>query len=130
MVTQHATWFAADIIFSTININQDNVHEWAILDSGVTSHFLLTTAPTTNKNPALSPLHVTMRDGDQVQSTHPCDLDIPLLPSNACNRHIVPGLASHSLLSIVKLCNAGCDMTLTKTICVELSASTTKDDTN
>ena len=102
---------------STINLNQHNIHEWAILDSGATSHFLLTTAPTTNKKAALNPLHVTMPDGDQVQSTHTCDLDIPQLPANARDGHIVPGLAAHSLLSIVKLCNAGCDVTLSKIKC-------------
>ena len=102
---------------STINLNQHNIHEWAILDSGATSHFLLTTAPTTNKKAALNPLHVTMPDGNQVQSTHTCELDIPQLPANARDDHIVPGLAAHSLLSIVKLCNAGCDVTLSKIKC-------------
>ena len=72
---------------STINLNQHNVHEWPILDSGATSHFLLTTAPTTNKKAALNPLHVTMPDGDQVQSTHTCELDIPQLPVNARDGH-------------------------------------------
>ena len=62
---------------STINLNQHNIQEWEILDSGATSHILLTTAPTTNKKAALNPLHVTMPDGDQVQSTHTCELDVP-----------------------------------------------------
>ena len=79
-VTQHGAWFAADIGLSTINTNQDNVNEWALLDLGTTSHFLLTTDPTANKKPALSPLRVTMPDGEHIQSTQKCDLDILLLP--------------------------------------------------
>jgi hypothetical protein len=101
-------------MISTINLNQHNVHKWAILDSGATSHFLLTTAPTTNKKVALNPLHITMPDGDQVQSTHTCDLDVLQLPMDAQNGHIISGLAAHSLLSIVKQCNASCDVTLSK----------------
>ena len=31
--------------------------------------------------------------------------------------HIIPGLASHSLMSVVKLCNAGCEVTFTKIDC-------------
>jgi len=102
---------------STINLNQHNVHEWVILYSGATSHFLLTTAPPMNKKAALNPLHVTMPDRDQVQSTHTCKVDIPQLPVNARDGHIVPGSSAHSLLSIVKLRNAGCDVTLSKIKC-------------
>ena len=104
-------------MLSTINLNQHNVHEWEILDSGATSHFLLTTAPTTNKQAALNPLHVTMTDGNQVQSTHTCELDILQLPMDARDGHIVPVLSAHSLLSIVKLCKVGCDVTLSKIRC-------------
>ena len=34
---------------STININPSNIHTWAIPDSGVTSHFLVTMAPKSMK---------------------------------------------------------------------------------
>ena len=104
-------------MISTINLNQHNVHEWAILDSSATSHFILTTAPTTNKQAALNPLHVIMPDGDQVQSTRTYKLDIPQLPTDARYGHIVPGLSAHSLLSIIKLYNTGCDVTLSKIRC-------------
>jgi hypothetical protein len=46
-----------------------------------------------------------------------CTLDIPLLPPSACAAHIIPGLALHSLLSVVTMCNAGCTVTFTKIGC-------------
>jgi len=44
-------------------------------------------------------------------------LDLLDLPVAACLAHIIPGLASHSLISVVTLCNAGCDVLLTKIGC-------------
>ena len=84
------------------------------MDSGATSHFLVPEAPVTNVQPALTPLRVTIPDGNQVSSTHTCELDIPGLPKKAREGHIIPGLSKHSLISAVQLCNAGCDVILTK----------------
>jgi hypothetical protein len=52
-----------------------------------------------------------------VQSTHTCTLDLPNLPAGARAAHIITGLASHSLLSVVTMCNAGCTVTFTKINC-------------
>ena len=95
-----------------------NIKEWAILDSGATSHFLVTDAPATHIVPANSPLAVQLPDGTHVHSTHTCDLDLLLLPQQGQQGHIIPGLASHSLLSVVRLCNAGCEVIFTKIDCV------------
>ena len=48
---------------------------------------------------------------------HTCTLDLPDLPADARAAHIIPGLASHSLLSVVTMCNAGCTVTFTKISC-------------
>ena len=45
-----------------------------------------------------------------MRSSHIAELDLPLLPCGGREAHIVPGLASHSLVSVVKLCNAGCQV--------------------
>jgi len=68
--------------------------------------------------PALNPLTVTIPNGSRVQSTHNCKLAIPELPEKAQIGHIVPGLASKSLVSVIKLCNAGCEATFTKIECI------------
>jgi hypothetical protein len=97
--------------------NATTIKQWAILDSGATSHFLTTNAPATNIIPATVPLIARLSNGNKVQSMHTCTLDLPALPIHARAAHIVPGLASHSLLSVVTMCNAGCMVTFTKINC-------------
>ena len=94
-----------------------SIKDWAILDSGATSHFLATTAPITNITPASKPLTVKLPDGACVSSTHTCKLTLPQVPTRAREGHIIPWLASYSLLSVVKLCNAGREVTFTKIGC-------------
>ena len=106
--------YAASALLSTVNINQDNIHEWAVLDSGATSHFLVINAPTVNKKPAQQPISASLPDGDKIHSTHTGDLDLPELPQAARFAHILPGLDKYSLISVVKLCNAGCEVAFTK----------------
>ena len=106
--------YAAKALLETVDLDLSNIHKWAIMDSGATSHFLVTAAPTTNRQIDKTPLRVRLPDGGEVSSSHTCDLDIPALPSKARIAHIIPGLASHSLLSVVKLCNAGCAVEFTK----------------
>ena len=76
-------------------------------DSGATSHFLVTDAPVIDILPASLPLTVQIPNGERVLSTHTYNLDMPHLPQKSRQGHIMPGLASHSLLSVTKLCNAG-----------------------
>jgi len=64
--------------------------------------------------PALNLLTVTIQNGFRVQSMHDCKLAIHELPEKARICHIVPVLASHSLVSVIKLCNSGCGVTFTK----------------
>ncbi len=108
---------AASALLRTITTNAATIKQWAILDSGATSHFLTTDAPASNIIPASVPLISRFPNGDKVQSTHTCTLDLPDLPAGARAAHIIPGLASHSLLSIVTMCNAGCTVTFTKINC-------------
>ena len=93
------------------------IRSWAILDSGATNHFLTTNAPATNIIPATVPLIARLPNDDKVQSTHTCTLDLPNLPPSARAAHIIPELASHALLSIITMCNAGCTITFTKINC-------------
>ena len=94
-----------------------SIKDWAILDSGETSHFLVTTAPITNITPASNPLNVNLPDGACVSSTHTCTLTLPQLPARASEGHIIPVLSSHSIMSVIKLFNAGREVTFTKIDC-------------
>ena len=109
--------FAAEKLLRTINFDIEDIREWAILDSGATSHFLVVDAPVDEVERTNRPINVRQPDGAIVTSTHTCSLQIPGLPREAKVGHIVPGLASHSLLSVVRLCNAGCHVTFTKIGC-------------
>ena len=86
-----------------------NMQRWAILDSGASSYFLIVGAQLLHKRKAANPIKVTAANGEQVQSTHDGALDIPGLPPGARYAHVIPGI-KHSLLSIVRLCNAGCEI--------------------
>jgi hypothetical protein len=48
-----------------------------------------------------------MPNHSRIQATHTCQINIPNLPSKACEAHLFPNLA-HALLSIGLLCNHGC----------------------
>ena len=50
-------------------------------------------------------------------STHTCTLDIPWIPNEAKEAHIVPGLAHALLISIKILCDAGCKFTYNDNEC-------------
>ena len=85
------------------------MRRWAILDPGASRHFLIVGAPLLHKRKASNPIMVTVANGERVQSTHDGALDIPGLPPGARYAHVIPGI-KHSLLSIVRLCNAGCEI--------------------
>ena len=92
--------------FQAINTRRMNMRRWAILDSGASSHFLIVDAPLLHKRKTANPIVVTVANGERVQSTHDGALDIPGLPPGTRYAHVIPGI-KHSLLSIVRLCNAG-----------------------
>jgi hypothetical protein len=86
---------------------------FAIADSGATSNFFTTDAAVINVKPAEKPLIVRIPNGKQLHSTHVCELNMPQLPYDARQGHIIPGMRGHSLVSLVQLCRAGCEVAIT-----------------
>jgi hypothetical protein len=83
-----------------------------IADTGTSSHYLQPSNPHTNTGSNTKPtITVGLPNGDMLQSTtEACQLSLPQeLPLTARDAHIVPGLVHSSLLSIGKLCDAGCE---------------------
>ena len=72
----------------------------AVADAGATGHFVLPGTPVTNVKIARHPLKINLPYGDCLTSTHTCTLDIPWLPNEAKEAHIVPGLAHAYLIFI------------------------------
>lgn len=56
------------------------------------------------------PINCQMPNGNTMRSSHEADLDLPttLLPPEALTTHIFLDLATHSLISIGKICDTGC----------------------
>ena len=84
-----------------------------IADTGSTGHFITIYAPSINRRPANPSIAVLLPDGSTIHSTHTALLNIPQLPTQACQAHIFPTLASGSLISIGTLCDHGCVATFT-----------------
>jgi hypothetical protein len=55
--------FAASVLLKTISTNADTIKQWAILNSGTTSHFLMTNAPATNIVPTTKPIIARLLNG-------------------------------------------------------------------
>ena len=95
----------------------EDIRQWAILDSGATSNFILAEAPLDDERPAANPITAKLPDGRRVTSTHDGRIRLHQLPEKARYAHKMPGLASHSLISVIKLCDAGCEVKFTKIGC-------------
>ena len=81
--------------------------QYAIPDSGATGHFLVQGAPVVNKKLTSSPLKITLPNGNMIQSTHTCNLDIPWLQNMVTEAHIVPVLSHSYLISTRKFTDSG-----------------------
>ena len=105
----------ANSILHTVELNNENFKDWGILDSGASSHFLCLQAPMDDMQVlATNLVLVTIPNGTQVSSTHVCKLRLPQVPEKGRLGHVLPGLSRHSLASVVRLCNAGCEVMFTK----------------
>ena len=100
--------FAASALLRTITMTPENRIMWVILDSGASSHFLLSEAPVHDKEIATNPLSIKLPDGKSIKSRKTANIALPHLPPRARLAHIVHGLTSNLLISVVKLYNAGC----------------------
>ena len=59
----------ANSILKTINFNLEDSKDWAILDSGATSHFLVTDVSATGISIATNQITVTIPDDTKLTST-------------------------------------------------------------
>ncbi len=80
-IPTHNYAFAALVLLKTNSTDAKTNKEWAILDSGATSHLLATAAPATNIIAAIIPLIARLPNGKCVSSTHTCMLNLPMLPT-------------------------------------------------
>jgi hypothetical protein len=87
----------------------------AIADTGASSHYLRPQDPHNTTGANKTPITVRLPNGTMLQSTtEACQLALSQLPEQAREAHIMPGLTHSSLLSIGKLCDAGCKAIFTE----------------
>ena len=90
---------------------------YAIFDSSSTGNFLIEDEPVVNKWVALNLVSVTLSNGKTIASTHTCNLDIPWLPNEITEAHIVPGLSHSSLISTRTFCDTRFKVQFSKQEC-------------
>ena len=91
----------APSLLKIYDVRKENSKDWAVLDSGATSHFLVVNATASKVTPTDNPITVTITDGTTLKSTHVRKLDLPQLPMKTRLGHVIPGLASQSRMPVV-----------------------------
>jgi hypothetical protein len=87
----------------------------AIVDTGASGHYIRPHDPHTTNGNTQTTITVGLPNGDTLQSNDTgCALDIPQSPQEARQAHLLPDLTHSSLVSIGKLCDAGCEATFDK----------------
>ncbi|KAL7480670.1 hypothetical protein ACHAW6_006341, partial [Cyclotella cf. meneghiniana] len=96
--------------------NVTNTNNFAIVDSGASDNYFTPTANVKAKTTLHQPIQVTLPDQSTLRSSHACELDLPL-PKTAKQGYVIPGMKNHSLISVTKLCNAGCKVVFSHDEC-------------
>eukprot|EP00804_Cyclotella_cryptica_P020915 CCRYP_009247-RA/>CCRYP_009247-RA protein AED:0.49 eAED:0.54 QI:0/0/0/1/0/0/3/0/319 len=97
--------------------------DFAIVDSGASDNYFTPTANVQTKTTLHHPIQVTLPDQSTLRSSHKCELDIPL-PKTAKRGYIIPGMKNHSLISVAKMCDAGCKVIFSNNECHILHSDT------
>eukprot|EP00804_Cyclotella_cryptica_P017241 CCRYP_013143-RA/>CCRYP_013143-RA protein AED:0.47 eAED:0.43 QI:0/0/0/1/0/0/2/0/359 len=89
---------------------------YAIVNSGASDNYLTPTANVKSRTNIPQPIQVTLLDQSTLRLSHTCQLDLPL-PLSAKQGYILPGMKNHSLISVTKMCDAGCQVVFAKGVC-------------
>jgi hypothetical protein len=86
------------------------------MDTGSTGHYFpddiiaVSSRAILDIKPSLElPIQVSLPDESIIRLTHTCRINIPALPPDATTGHLFPNMGPVALLSIGKLCDAGCE---------------------
>lgn len=82
----------------------------SIANTGATETFLQSVNDATNIGKADTLITARYPNGTTSQTTHIGQLNLPQLPMSARTTHILPDLTHWGLISISKICNAGCQV--------------------
>jgi hypothetical protein len=94
----------------------------AIADTGCTGHFLQIDDHAQHRQPTSTGIIVQMPNHSRIQATHTSQINIPDLPSKACEAHLFPNLA-HALLSLASCATTDAPQASTKSMSRFLTAT-------
>ena len=92
-------------------LNTSNIKiavDMAVADSGATGNFILPGTKVSNMKISKKPITINLPDVTQLKSTHTCEINVPRIPKEARQAHVVPGMAHTSLISMKILTDVGC----------------------
>ena len=92
--------YAAENLLREVQLTSENLRKWEILESGASSHFILSTAPVLNENIVDKRFKVRLPDRRTVCLSHMGTLPLTQLPISSRITNIIPGMEYHSLMSV------------------------------
>ena len=99
-------------LYSVVHTSKSFIYASSITDTGASEHYLKADATHDLASWPVEPIQVKQPNVQILHSTKVCKLVLLTIPEGAREAHILPGLAHSSLISIGKLCDAGCDASL------------------
>ena len=92
-------------------LNASNIKiavDMAVADSGAKVNFIIPGTKVSDMKISQKNLTINLPDGNQLESTHTCEINVPRLPKEAIKVHVVPGMSHTSLISMKISTDAGC----------------------
>ena len=86
----------------------------AVVDTGESGMYLTSNSHHIHPNEQAPTIKVALPNGEKLESSQECMLDIHALPEESHKEHIIPGLMNSSLISIGQLCDEDCITTFNK----------------
>ena len=100
--------------------NEKFYNKHGLLDLGTTDPFLTIESECLNVRWSRKPITITILESNKMTSEFEGNINWPGLPPVAQVGRIVPQLKQHALISVVKLCKAGCEVCFKHNCCLIL----------
>jgi hypothetical protein len=113
MFTTGLALFSSNLNAHSPTHNQLHSTHTGIIDSDASGTYFAPNAPVTNLNPHAPTICVGKATGQLLTSSASSTLDLPSLPLAARDGHVMSSF-KHTLISVGKLCDAGCAVTFTQ----------------
>ena len=87
----------------------DSTIKYRLADTGASGTYTRSEDPHENAHKRGHTIFISPASGNKMSSNIACALALPHFPDKSGGAHLLPGISHSSLLSIVKLYDAGCE---------------------